>query len=593
MAASVDKPIFEFIKEVKKHDLSDQTKPGIPGCSPKTTAYNGIYLSAGPQEPVGVESSFPQMTEFNYDGPPGTGSNIYYSIAFQIPRWGYNLVKVDEWIEVSPTRADYYQATIASKDALAGSIKQGLASATAAISDYELAKHDLRKYKEILNYFEAVAKAKKNPNKEKRIEAVARAEHTLRAMFVDQVDMHTGEGVSLRSIAPRWSTIISDFMRLTDEDDEVEKIRKRLGVSRAEAVILNTKNQLYFQWKDFFGDAAKERYETLLKLVESRKKSIDEYKEWIKPYIARFKALKVGMERKEVTADLMKSYADVTGQSTYANKIILWAWRPFKTMEPRRHGIAREGKVKQFTLDPYDDFVRHQFILSEKTGLANKDYYPWLKNKISEEEAKKLQIVKEGTIKPEEATVADKMVEKIKEKWLAYSMRLDPNELYYSFMQMTVYRLGIRLQAGEVEDITFTVNSRLLSQNILLVKLLELECRDIELERYIEQMMGTKTADEAIDVEKISGREYPALFGEKPKEEKGDMESFADEIKDFVSSIVEVLTGAGRFELPTWFIKKGHYEKNWKDRISKNYLKPLGQHFGDIINWLKAKSGVE
>jgi len=588
--------IFPFMPAVKKFDLSDQAKPGIPNTRPESK-YLGMYLNGGPSEPVGIESDFPQMLYFDFTDAPGKGSAVYYSLVFQLPKWGFNVVKVDEWIEVSPTRADYYQATVASKDALAGSIKQGLASAASAISDWELAKHDLRKYKEILGYFEKVALAKKISNPEKKADAIRKAEHSLRAMFVDQVDMHTGEGVSLRSIAPRWSTIIADFMRLTDEMDNVKKIKEELKISNAEAVILKTKNDLYNGWKELFGTAAKERYETLLSLVESRKKSIAEYKDWIRPYLVRFKALKVGAERQDVTRKMMKSFADVTGQSTYSNNIVIWAWKPFKTIEPKRAAIERGGKFKDFTLDPYDDFTRSHFIFGKnengkEVGLAA--IFPWLKEKAKNPSG--LDIVKEGRIKPEEATRADEIAEIIKGGWKKYLNKLDPNELYYTFMEINVDRVGFRLQSGENENIMFTVNSRLLSQNILLVKLIELECRDIELERYIESMMGTRA--EGGDVEKLAKETFPGVFeGPIAEEKEGfekakeDFEKFKKEINGFISEISSALKIGG--SAPLWLVKPGHYEREWSNRIAKNYLKPLGGELGNIINLLKSKAGME
>jgi len=68
-------------------------------------------------------------------------------------------------------------------------------------------------------------------------------------MFIDQVDINLPEGVSMRSIAPRWPTIIADFQQLSDEEDTTEKIKKKIDVSKAEAVILATKVRLFKKWK--------------------------------------------------------------------------------------------------------------------------------------------------------------------------------------------------------------------------------------------------------------------------------------------------------------------------------------------------------
>ena len=253
----------------------------------------GLFLCSGPTKPPGVEGAVNQTTELNFTGKPGEASSIYYSLFFQLPKWGWNVVKVDEWIEVSPTHREYYDRTASTKQMLESTIKTGLAAAAQSVADYELIAHDLRKYKEVLSYF------------------AEGDEHVLRSMFVDQVDIHTdmpGQPLSMRAIAPRWPTIIADFLSLTDEDTDIDKVVKKINISRAEAVILVTKNKLYMEWKKLFLDAAKTRYQTIRGLVEGRRKSIQEYRNWLKPYIARFRMTRLGGERPNVRADTLKSF---------------------------------------------------------------------------------------------------------------------------------------------------------------------------------------------------------------------------------------------------------------------------------------------
>ncbi len=585
-----EKPIFPILDHLD--DFRDQRGPGMPRTAADSN-YKGIYVLAGSTAAIGYETASPQVVELNFTAPPGKASAVYYSFVFHIPKFDYNLVKVDEWIEVSPTRADYYQATVASKEALAGTIKQGLASAAAAISDFELAKHDVRKYKEILNYFNDVEKAKKIKDEKARPQAIRKAEHSLRAMFVDQVDLHTGEGVSLRSIAPRWSTIISDFMRLTDEMDDVEKIRKELSVSRAEAVILKTKNQVYFEWKKLFSEAAIDRYKTLLSLLESRKKSIDEYKDWIKPYLVRFKIMKVGAERKDVQRNMLKSFADVTGQSTFSNAINLWLWKPHKLVEERKNIVEKTGKTSDFIFDPYDDFVRENFVLSKKTGLAHPNFYPWLANILPKDKAEKLEIVKSGRIKAGEATVADEIAEEIKSSWKKQEMRLNPNELYYTFFTIDIMRLGTRTQVGELEDITFTIRNFVMSQNVLLVKLIELRAREMDLEKYIEQMMGVHTTEGA-EISEVMKESHPELFGAPPKEEPSSLEKIGKEISEEVGRYSDYFKSITKsLQTPNWVRKPGHYEADWKDRMTELILKGNTKNFGQLVGFLKGKFGIE
>ncbi len=586
-----EKPIFPFLDSVGKADLSDQENPGIPKIGPGVP-YAGLYVAVISTVPIGFERDTTQVTELGFTAPPGKASAVYYSTVYNIPKFGFQLAKVDEWIEVSPTRADYYQATIASKEALAGTIKQGLASAATSITDFELAKHDLRKYTEILRYFEASEKAKKIGDEKERVAAIRRSEHALRAMFIDQVDIHNGNTAMVQMVQ-RWSTLIADFMKLTDEHDEIDRIASDLKISKAEAVILKTKNQLYREWKNLFGTAARERYQTLLNLVESRKKSVEEYKEWVKPYLARFKMMRVGAERSGVAKSMLKSFADVTGQSTFSNVVKLWAWKPHKIVEERKPAAEKTGSMTDFVIEPYDNFVREKFVINTKTGLAHKDFYPWLADKLSLEKAKKLSIVKEGRIKPEEATKADEIAEQIKSEWKKGLNGLSPNETYYSFEDIEVTRLGVRLQSGELENVTFDVRGGVLSQNIMLVKMIELRAREMELDRYIDQMMGVQT-EKGEEVSEIFRRDFPGVFGVEEKKVESSWDKFKKEVSGETKRYSDYFRQfMGFFKTPTWFVKPGAYEAEWKDRLTELILKGNAAHYDQIKSFILSKLAIE
>ncbi len=560
----VDKPIFELGRE-----------PGIPVNVNLPTL--GIFLCAGPTQPVGREEESNQILELNFTGRPGTASNIYQSLVFQLPKWGWWLEKADEWIEVSPTHKEYYERTVATKQMLESTIKTGLTSAAQAVADFELMNHDIRRYKEIMKYFEE------------------KDEHSLRAMFVDQVDVHTdlpGQPMSLRSIATRWPTIIADFMKLTEKDLKPEDIAKKLDVSKAEAVILATKNRLYLKWKEFFGNAVRERYKLLLGLVKSRKKSIDEYRKWLKPYIARFKMTKLGTEESKIRAKILRLPYEPTGVAAFANGIRLFAWKPLKRVEFRKPAAEMRG---EFIFNPYDDFVRENFILDPFKGLAS--LYPWLRN-----ERKYCPKCKEyypsGTIECEKCgsinllskTVADEIVEKeILPAWKRREMNLDPFELYYIFLDIDVLRIGFRIPVGEIEDITFTCRNFVISQNVLLVKLLELKCRDKELERYIDEMLGIRSEEK--DISEILREEFPELFGKE--KELSERKKFLKGLREIRKSYSDFFKSLKLPKLKSlMFIKPGPYERDFKDRIPKVYLAPAAEEFFSIMDFLKSKMGV-
>jgi ribosomal protein L40E len=558
----VDKEIFDLAK------IANIGGPNLPTL--------GNYVCIIPTAPPGVEENDNKGIELNYTAKPGEAAAIYYGLFFQLPKWGWTVVKADEWIEVSPTHKEYYDRTIATKQMLESTIKTGLTSAAQAVADYELMNHDLRRYRQIMNDFN---------NKD---------EHLLKAMFVDQVDVHTdmpGQPISMRSIAPRWPTIIADFMKLSDDDDETGKVQKKFDISRAEAVILVTKNKLYKHWKKTFLDVSKERYEMLRGQVEARRKTINEYKEWLKPYIARFKMTKLGGERVGVRKPTLEAFADITGIATFANNIRLFTWKVLRTAEPRRP--AQEVK-KDFAVYPYDDFVRNVLILGNKDSLAN--IYPWLRNekKYCSKCGKYfpsgiVECPKCGSINLEDKTLADQIVEeRILPAWKRRERNLDPYEMYYLFLDYDVMRVGTRLPSGELEDITFTIKTCVMSQNVLLLKLIELECRSMELEWYIDEMLGMSLEEKSI--KEIVMDEFPEIY---PKKKLSGSKEYVKELKESFEVYTNFLN---KIKLPKFgnlrFFKPGSYEKDFRERISKNYSTVAGANFIGIVEFLKTRMRV-
>jgi hypothetical protein len=193
-------------------------------------------------------------------------------------------------------------------------------------------------------------------------------------------------------------------------------------------------------------------------------------------------------------------------------------------------------KTEDFVIHPYDPWIRENFVLSQKTGLAN--LYPWLRNeRIYCTACKKYYPA--GTIKCdcggriEQRTVADEIVEKeILPPWKNKEMGLDPNENYYTFFDIDVFRAGSRLPVGEIEDITFSVYTYTISHNILLVKLLELKCREREFERYIDEILGVRMGEE--NIEALVKHDFP----EFNKDDKKFVERFNDPSFDYLSTLI-------------------------------------------------------
>jgi hypothetical protein len=560
----MEKPIFEF------HPPMHGVEWGIPVNVPKGATL-GLYLLSGPTALGSAELASNQAIAVNFTGPAGTASAIYFAMIDQLIKWGYNIEKPDEWIEVSPAHREWYEKTMATKQMLEGVIKPGLASAAAAVADYELVAHDLRKYREMMNYFEA------------------RDEHSLKAMFIQQVDVHTGPH-SIIEMSPRWPTLQADFMRLGPEVG-VSEIQKKYEVSKAEAVVLSTKNRLYKQWKKLFFDAVKSRYEMLSGLVAARKKSIAEYREWLKPYIARFKMTRLGVERPAVRRATLRSFAEITGMAVFSNGIRIWAWKFLKPLEVRA-APAVIPPEREFVVHPYDDFIRERFVLSKTEGLAKE--YPWLLDERRYcprckryHKATAVRCEKCGSLALELKYAADEIVEKeIIPDWKAGKRSLRTAEPYYIFFDIDIMRLGSKLPVGELEDITFNIRTYVLSQNVLLLKLLELVCRERELDRYIDELLGIKLREE--EVVEIVRREYPRLLGPPPRPPTA-MEAA---LKSLRESAKKLKVKVPRVRLPIMFVKPGPYERDFYERITKQYLKPSGELFAALVSFLEERMGV-
>src|SRR3989338_395082 len=82
-----------------------------------------------------------QNTFLNPSTNIGGCSGLYYSLVFQLPKWGYSLRKLNEWMDVSPVYAEAYNLTIEQKHKLEAQIKEGLRSAAQSVADFELLKH--------------------------------------------------------------------------------------------------------------------------------------------------------------------------------------------------------------------------------------------------------------------------------------------------------------------------------------------------------------------------------------------------------------------------------------------------------------------
>ena len=484
-----------------------------------------------------------QSIQIDYTTPMGACSNLFYSLIFQMPKWGFSMAKVDEWMTVTPTHVDAYNLTIAQKQKLEGSIKAGLASIAQAVSDYELISHDYRRYREIFDYF---VKGESD-------------EHVLRSLFIDRVDAFTGENYSLVTMARRWPTIITDFIRMRADIDNVDHIRQELDVSAAEATILKTKNELYKEWKLMFKPVVEQRLMRFKSMMDARKKSVEQYKKWLKPYVSRHKMMKDSLEESPAGERTNRFMTPGFGQAVGSTGIRLWAWKPFITEEVQRpEAFAEQKKGKaDFALDPYDDWV--------------KDKLPLFKQKYGVE-------------------ITDEIVENVKKAAVGgqrpHVPQMDPNEPYYLLFDITLDRSIIRTaqpEGGDIEDMMFApLQTWILSQNVLLLYLIELEAIKMSFEKEIDEIIGVQDNNE-----ETLNNLRDEIMGKKEQKKAG--------IKDLVHAAGSAKnTTVNAFKpFSKYLFRPGPYESNFKERLTKVYMVGSGQQFGIFVNWIKGKMGVK
>lgn len=605
--------------------------PPDPRVPPKKLDKFGITIDLNMFPGEGINAApFETRSLLDFTFPLGGGTGVVYGILFQLGKWGYDVFRTNNSITVTPMFTEYYQKTIEEKRKLEEQMKAGFASLTTAIGDYELLAHDLRKYKEYLDYFKDIetakneledARRKKDKKKiEEAEEKLKRAKHVLRAMFVDMVDAHTGEGISMKTIAVRWPTIITDFMSLTEDYDDPKEIRKALrdGISMAEATILATKCKLFKEWLTYFYDVVKERYARLKSMTEARKKSIEEYREAMKPLITRYKEI-----NDMTTAPFLKTlhFFRPDSQAISIDSTTIWAWRPF--ISPDIFRPARGG---------YDR------VTFKEAGFYNLAKY-YIKGRTKEEKEKEREkiILQIKELEKEEKTVPllpalpiiDRpLIAIIRQIELEYDVEITPRILYqkikelsnrfvppdlasptkagirwpfspyFIFVEMNIDRTVIKLPSGDtIEDIWIeplkTYNS---TQNIILGRILELWAKTQKSEREVELLLGIKIEqnNKFIEMEDIGKEDYPEIFSKKDKvEPKKNLSipknSFSESIEDLGLKISEFLR---KFGIDARFFYAGPYEKLMSERMSKMMQLGPGRTHGTITEYLKKAAGV-
>ena len=478
-----------------------------------------------------------QYTKINPTTALGKTTGAMQSVTIQLKKWQYlGVHKVEDILEVTPAYAQYYQLTIKQKEEIENKIKEGLRSVSQSVSDLELLKHDERKYKEFLDYMGEKYNEDNVKNRWEKVKEVD--EHALRAIFVDMVDAHTGESIAMKNIVSRWPTLITDFMKLENDFFDVDKITEDLDVTRAEAVVLSTKNRLYCEWKSLFTPEIKDRYERIVQLRRSRDASIEEYRKWLAPHISRHKMLNEALESTELGSEFNTNHLWSQSQGLALNITKFWAWRDWTT-RTIFGGVDTEEEAIRTDTGQYradDAWTRKNLIFHEGHGLIKK--YDW---------------------------ITDEWVDKKLKQAISGKMILR-NKPYYTFAMIMAEKANIRLPDGtEFEDNEIYVSHAMMSQNILFCKILELFAEREKFENHVNRLIG-------IPIKMPPPREM----------KKGRFHKLESVKKSFED-----------IGLGLQLFKRGPYEKDFIERISKHYLRAMApERYSPLVNLIKQKTGV-
>lgn len=562
-----------------------------------------------------------QKMMVNPTGVPGYCLNIYWGLMADAPKDGYKMAKRAENFEISSVNHQYYQLVLGQKDTLEAKIREGLVKISQSVADLELCEHDLIKYKDFKDKISdsEIEIKKELPEKEKKELELKkmRAKMDLKTIFVDSVDFYAGggtQGAGRLSMAFMRNnnimpTIVDDFFRM-ENAESLKKDATLKDIPAVEQRMLEVKWGAYEDWLKYFKDNVSRRMDSLETLERSRKKSLEEYRDWLKPTIARYKMIVDALESAGGRASMYTQRMRVAGIATAFNNITLWICKDFTPPDTHR---APQELFEKAGVRAIDKWAWEHLYAHPEHGLAMD--YAWLTRKWVLAKAK-----------------MDALGDPAKIDWL------NESRWYYSFLVMDFERLNFKTSAtgAETEDAEFTVTNYLVSKNVLAAKYMELKAYEEELEIYIDSVLGIKHTIEGkpiviyekteagyeIDkkrygeiqkyIFKVEVMEKKAITAKMlgastPFPSKTSFGSKKELEKEFSKDLFELIerkkTGRLKEKLNDFFeilgldnlglfIAGGPYEHNFSERVKKYYLKPNEARFNYFINFIKSKMNI-
>jgi hypothetical protein len=171
-----------------------------------------------------------------------------------------------------------------------------------------------------------------------------------------------------------------------------------------------------------------------------------------------------------------------------------------------------------------------------------------------------------------------------KNLWKYEVQPMYPEELYYILFDMEWNLSLLRTPPPEgVETdnlMIFPINTWLMSQNALVVYMLELLAKEHAMSHYIDEIIGSKTIEEEIleDVE--------ARFKED-KKGPGAWQKLKDS-----TFMARLRIRSGVLKFVHLFVRPGPYEAVFFERQAKMYYRASGRDYGQVISYLKDKMQI-
>jgi len=214
--------------------------------------------------------------------------------------------------------------------------------------------------------------------------------------------------------------------------------------------------------------------------------------------------------------------------------------------------VIGKGAGKKFVIDPYDDHVKE-----------------W-----------KAKIEKHYNVK-----ISDEEVQKKLQQWVnpvtphSYCSWMESESVYYILMDCHILLSTLKSpppEGLEMDNLmVIPIRDWVMSQNNLLIHLLELYAREKWMEKYMDELIGTR------NVEKEVYEQVEREFEEKKPEKEKSHGEFRKGARKRLEPLVR------------FFVKPGPYEPIFNERVSKMYMRASGFYFKQITDVFKSAMGIE